>query len=188
MGGMSSTQGLKASGHHPNLRDGARNGHAAQPLLMTPAGLEELQRKLERLAGHGRAELAQGLRDARAYGNDANNDEHHALQEERVILEARIALLEDTRARALVVDPSTAPEGVAAIGSTVTIEDLASGRQSRYWLGSSNGSFEHDVISAASPMGHALIGAATGSVVTVDLPNGRSRSVRLVTTETSENS
>jgi uncharacterized protein len=41
-----------------------------------------------------------------------------------------------------------------------------------------------DVISAASPIGRALIGAVPGTVATVDLPNGRARSVRLVDVET----
>jgi transcription elongation GreA/GreB family factor len=40
-----------------------------------------------------------------------------------------------------------------------------------------------DVISAASPMGQALIGAVAGDVVTLDLPNGGSRSVRLLAVE-----
>jgi hypothetical protein len=36
-----------------------------------------------------------------------------------------------------------------------------------------------DTISAASPMGRALVGATPGTIVTVELPNRRSRSVRL---------
>ena len=36
------------------------------------------------------------------------------------------------------------------------------------------------MISAASPIGQALMGASPGTVATVELPNRRTRSVRLV--------
>jgi transcription elongation GreA/GreB family factor len=74
-------------------------------------------------------------------------------------------------------------QGVAAIGSTVWVEDLASGTMAPYLLTSAHQPIGPDVISAASPIGRALMGAVPGTVATVDLPNGRSRSVRLVDVE-----
>jgi transcription elongation GreA/GreB family factor len=74
---------------------------------------------------------------------------------------------------------------VVVIGSTVLVEDLDSGAVSQYRLASAHHSPGPDTISAASPMGRALVGATPGTIVTVELPNGRSRSVRLaeVTTD-----
>jgi transcription elongation GreA/GreB family factor len=96
-----------------------------------------------------------------------------------MVLEARIAALDAAVARATVVDPSDAVPGAAAIGSTVTIEDLESGAITRHELASAH-SRGPDFISAASPMGQALVGVVPGITVTVELPNGRSRAVRLL--------
>lgn len=160
------------------------NGHppTRAPALMTATGLEELQGELERLRHRVRQEIAQRLHDARSYGNGSNNDEYHAIVEEQMVLSARIAMLDEIVGRAVVMDPDQAGEGVAAIGATVLIEDLVSGGEHRYRLAGAH-ALDPGVISAASPMGQALIGAVAGDVVTLDLPNGGSRSVRLLAVE-----
>jgi transcription elongation factor GreA len=172
---------------HPVRPAAATDGDIAyQPgaAPMTAAGLESLRSELDRLRERTGLEIAQGLREARSYGEGANNDEYHAVREEQMVLQARMASLEETIARAIVIDPGDAAQGVAAIGSTVWIEDLASGATAPYRLASAHQPIGPDVISAASPMGRALMGAVPGTVANVDLPNGRSRSVRLVDVET----
>jgi transcription elongation factor GreA len=172
---------------HPGLPVATSEGDIAyQPgaALMTAADLESLRSELERLRERTGLEIAQRLREARFYGEGANNDEYHAVREEQMVLQARMASLEETIARAIVVDPGDAVQGVAAIGSTVWVEDLASGTTAPYLLTSAHQPIGPDVISAASPIGRALMGAVPGTVATVDLPNGRSRSVRLVDVET----
>ena len=160
------------------------NGYPPGGALMTAAGLESLRSELGRLRERTGLEVAHRLREARPYGEGANNDEYHAIREEQMVLHARIASLEATIARAVVVDSGDAPQGVAAIGATVWIEDLATGATAPYRLTSAHQPIGPDVISAASPIGQALMGAVPGTVATVDLPNGRSRSVRLVDVET----
>jgi transcription elongation factor GreA len=162
-------------------QNGRARAHPAGP-LMTRAGLEELRGELAQLRRRVSEEIAQRLREARSYGDGSNNDEYHAVREEQMVLAARIASLDNTVTRAVVLDPETAEEGVAVIGSTVSIEDLASGDRSRHRLASAH-SADRGGISAASPMGHALMGATPGTVVTVDLPRGRSRSVRVMAVE-----
>jgi transcription elongation factor GreA len=159
------------------------NGYAPGAALMTVAGLDSLRRELERLRERTRLEIAQRLRDARSYGEGANNDEYHAIREEQMVLEARMASLEETIARATVVASGDAEQGVAAIGSTVWVEDLATGTTAPYRLTSAHQPIGPDVISAASPIGQALMGAVPGTVATVELPNGSARSVRLVDVE-----
>jgi transcription elongation factor GreA len=160
------------------------NPYPAGAALMTAAGLASLRSELGRLRERARLEIAERLREARFYGEGANNDEYHAVREEQMVLQARMASLEQTIARAVVVDSGDAVRGVAAIGSTLWVEDLASGSTAPYRLAGAHESIGPDVISAASPIGRALIGAVPGAVATVDLPNGRSRSVRLVDVET----
>jgi transcription elongation factor GreA len=145
---------------------------------MTVDTRNELRAELERLRRDSRSEIAQRLREARTYGDGSNNDEYHAVVEE-MVLEARLRSLEATIARAKVVDRHELGDGVAVIGATLLIEDLDSGTLTQYRLGSAHEALRPDTISASSPMGKALVGATPGTVITVDLPNGQSRSVRL---------
>ncbi len=147
---------------------------------MTAASLGQLRKELDRLRRHTRIELAQRLRDARAYGGGSNNDEYHAVREEQLVLEARMASLKDTIQAAVVIDPDDYRRGAVVIGSVVLLENPSSGARSEYRLTSAHESIGPDTITAASPMGRALLGAIPGAVVTVELPSGRSRSVRLV--------
>jgi transcription elongation factor GreA len=156
------------------------------PVLMTAAGLMELERELDQLRWHHRQEISEQLRDARSYGGGSNNDEYHALRESQMVVEARMALIENTVSRAVIVRPDEAANDAATIGSTIVLEDLASpGPNRRYRLASARSGHD-DVISAASPMGQAVMGAGPGAVLTVELPNGNSRSVRVVAVERPE--
>ena len=174
---------LRGPDQPPSTRNGGP-GYSRGAALGTAPSLEELRAQLERVRRRARLEIAQQLREARSYGDGSNNDEYHAIPEEQRVLEARITSLEQTVARATVVNPDDAGQRVAAIGSTVSIEDLRSGTTTRHRLTSTHRSLGTDVISAASPVGKALVGALPGAIVMVDLPNGRSRSVRLVEAET----
>jgi len=147
-------------------------------LPMTRADLEALRAEVRELRLHGRSEIAGRLRDARQYGDGSNNDELHAVREEQMVVEARIALLEHVIARAAIADP---PErnGSVGIGSTVSLEDVPSGAIETYRLASAH-AIGDGTISAASPLGQALIGSRAGAVVSLRLPSGRSRSVRVV--------
>jgi transcription elongation factor GreA len=147
---------------------------------MTADTLKDLRDELEQLRRHTRHEIAERLREARAYGAGSNNDEHHAVVEEQMVLEARLRQLEDTVARARLVDRHQVDEGVAVIGSVLLIEDIDSGTLYEYRLGGDHEPVRSDTVSVSSPMGQALLGGAPGTIVVVDLPNGRSRSVRLV--------
>lgn len=161
-----------------------RPGDGPIPALMTAATLKELRDELERLRRRTGLEIAQRLREARSYGDGSNNDEYHAIREEQLVLEARMTALKHTIARATLIELDDAGPGAAVIGSMVSIEDLASGTTSRYRLTSAHHSLTSNFISAASPIGQALIGTLPGTIVTVDLPNGNSRSLRLVSVET----
>jgi transcription elongation factor GreA len=150
---------------------------------MTASGLDELRSELTRLRRRYDAEIPQQLREARWYGDDSNNDEYHAVREEELVLEARIRLLHDAIARAVIVDAGQAARGVVAIGATVSIEDLSSRGESRRYRMANAHAIDCDAISAASPVGQAIMGAEPGTVVTVDLPGGRSRKVRVTAVE-----
>jgi transcription elongation GreA/GreB family factor len=92
---------------------------------MAAGDLEELRAELRGLRLYARGGTAERLRDARKYGDGSNNDELLAVREEQIVVEARIALLEHVIARAVIADPAQT-NGIAGIGSTVSLEEIPS--------------------------------------------------------------
>jgi HAD superfamily hydrolase (TIGR01549 family) len=76
-------------------------------VYMTEEGLEELKEELHRLRTEERSRIADEIAEARAKGDLSENAEYDAAKEEQGKLEARIAEIEDTIARARIVDEST---------------------------------------------------------------------------------
>ena len=149
-------------------------------VVMSSDEYAALVRELESLRASHRSELAQRLNDVRAYGTTSDDDDRLAVLEEAAIDRARIAQLEDLVRCATVLDDDAAFDGAAGLGSTVEVADDA-GRTTKYRLigRRTSDSSVHEV-SLASPVGKALVGARTGDVVHVGLPNGRERSLTVL--------
>jgi transcription elongation factor GreA len=149
--------------------------------LITPTGLTQLQNELEALRTSGRQAITDRIRAAISTDADASaNADYQAAREEQMLLEARIARLEQWLAVALVAEPDAAND-VVDLGERVGLRDLETGRHLEYEL---VGSFEADPtagrISADSPLGHALIGRRRGEVAAFQAPRGR-RELRILT-------
>ena len=126
-------------------------------VLITRDGLARLTEELDRLKTRTR-----------------NADYRHA-RDEQALLERRIAVLHAQIAAAHPVDPD-ASNGTVDIGERVRLRELRTGRTLEYTV---VGSLEADPlarrISAASPLGKALLGQPRGAVVTAETPRGRRR-------------
>jgi transcription elongation factor GreA len=141
--------------------------------LITPTGLARLRKELEHLRTTARQEIAERIRHAvSSERNMAENGDYHDAREEQALLERRIAILQERIADAEVVDPD-AENGVLDVGERVRLRDLENGEEIQYEL---VGSLEADPfagrISAASPLGRAVLGRRGGEVATVDAPKG----------------
>jgi transcription elongation factor GreA len=148
-------------------------------VLLTQPDFDSLVRELEALQGKHRDELARRLREARAFGGSTENDDLLAVAEDAAVDQARIAQLEELVRLAVIVDGPGADDG-AGLGSTVHVSDDA-GRTSEYRLvGRRGGSSERHEVTMASPVGKALWGSRRSDVVNVVLPNGRSRTLRVL--------
>jgi transcription elongation factor GreA len=144
--------------------------------MITRAGLARLRGELEHLTTIRRQEIAERIRHAvSSERNIVENSDYHDAREEQALLERRIAILQERIADAEVVDPD-AENGVLDVGEQVRLRDLQNDEEIRYEL---VGSHEADPfagrISAASPLGRALLGRRGGDVATVDAPKGRLR-------------
>ena len=139
---------------------------------MSPDAYAALQEEIARLEGDGRREIAERIRVARGWGDLKENAEYHDAKNSQAMLETRILQLRDTEARAEVREESAGP-GVAGLGSTVTVVDAESGRESVYKLVSATEAVTAaGAVSLQSPVGRALDGARVGDTVEVGTPGG----------------
>lgn len=145
-------------------------------VYMTEEGLEELKEELHRLRTEERSRIADEIAEARAKGDLSENAEYDAAKEEQGKLEARIAEIEDTIARARIVDESTVDDSKAYILSKVTVENMDTSAEQTYTLVSEQ---EADVsegkISVESPIGEGLLGQEEGDEVEIEVPAGTVR-------------
>lgn len=149
--------------------------------MVTASELAALERELESLRTQHRIDLEKSLRRAREYGAGSDSDEFLAALEDSAIDLARIAQLEDLVRTARIADDDDLPlDGRAGLGSAVRL--LADGQRTVDYVlvgrcGPDSGPAE---VSLGSPVGKALLGAAAGDVVRVDLPNGRRRTLQVL--------
>src|SRR5688500_8941989 len=149
-------------------------------VVMSSAEYAALMRELESLRASHQTALAQRLHDVRAHGTTSDDDDRLAVLEEAAIDRARIAQLEDLVRCATVLDDDAVFDGAAGLGSTVEVAD-EDGRTTKYLLiGRRTSESPAHEVSLGSPVGKALVGARTGDVVHVSLPNGHARSLTVL--------
>jgi transcription elongation factor GreA len=159
------------------------DGGAPPRRLLTADGARMLSGEIDRLRAEKDEQVARRLREARQAGSWGDGDEYLAIKEEEAILAARIASLEEFVHHATLIDDSPAEDGLVGIGSVVDVEDVASGRRMRYELVGWHDGAQPGTASAGSPVGQALLGQPVGSTVDVELPDGRTRELRIVAVE-----
>lgn len=153
-------------------------------LLLTPAGLEELKAKIEYLTGDRRREVALRIKEAREFGDIMENAEYDDAKNEQAMLEARIATLEDKLRSASVIDSSELDNEVVRVGSLVNVKDEGSGKSLKYTIvGSTEANPGENRLSNESPVGKALVGHKRNDEVSVQLPNGKARKLKITKIE-----
>ncbi|MBB6097036.1 transcription elongation factor GreA [Deinobacterium chartae] len=141
-------------------------------IRMTQKGYDKLVADLEILKTVRRDQISEYMGNALADGDlreSAAYDEARMMQSEN---EARIAMLEDQLARAVIVEEGDrGGDPVVGLGATVEVE--AGGRRHKFEI---VGTYEVDVlkgkISDQSPIGQALQNHKAGDKVKVALPKG----------------
>jgi transcription elongation factor GreA len=149
-------------------------------VILTPEGLERLQRELEELQTTKRREVAERIKEAREFGDISENAEYDDAKNEQMMLEQRIAQLEDRLRSAQVIDAAELSNDVVRIGVTVNVKDEKTGDSDKYTIvGSAEASPAERKLSNESPVGKALIGHKRGDTVNVSLPNGKKRKLKI---------
>lgn len=140
---------------------------------MSKEGFEELKKNLEYLKNIRRAEVANDIATAREKGDLSENAEYHAAKEEQALLEKKIVELEDSFARARIMDTSKVDTSKAVMLSKVKIKNLKTNTEVQYQLVShAEADFKEKKISIKSPIGKGLLGAKVGDLVEIKVPAG----------------
>lgn len=149
-------------------------------VILTSADFDEAVRELDLLRGAHRADVAERLRDARAFGTAVDDDDHVSVLEDTAVQRMKIAQLERLVASATVIDAAVDVAGAAGLGSVVRVRDDR-GKETEYELvGRRGGGANRTQVTPASPVGEALLGSRAGDEVRVTLPNGRERTLTVL--------
>ena len=144
---------------------------------ITKRGAEKLKEELHRLKTVERHAVIQAISEARAQGDLSENAEYEAAKDKQGFIEGRILEIEGKLAAAQIIDPSTLDAGGRVVfGSTVLLEDEASGNEVTYQIvGDDEADIKLGLVSISSPIARALIGKEAGDVADVQAPGGVKR-------------
>ena len=93
-------------------------------LILTRTGFKRIEAELQELTTVRRHEVADHIRDAKAFGAIEENAEYEAAKNEQAFVEGRILELKNILNVARIIDDSKAPTDEVGIGSVVTVKDL----------------------------------------------------------------
>jgi transcription elongation factor GreA len=152
-------------------------------VILTPEGLEELKAKIEHLSTTRRQEVAERIRAAREFGDISENAEYDDAKNEQAMLEKQISDLEDKLRSATVIDTPGSGDTVT-VGVTVHVKDQKTDKSQKYKIvGSAEANPGEQKLSNESPVGRALLGHKRGDVVSVPVPRGPARKLKITKIE-----
>jgi transcription elongation factor GreA len=153
-------------------------------VILTPEGLSKLQEELERLQTDRRREVAERIKEAREFGDISENSEYDDAKNEQAMLEARIAQLEEKLRSAQVIDANDLSNDVVQVGSIVHVKDEKTGKSQKFTIvGSAEAKPAELKLSNESPVGRALLGRKRNDVVSVQVPRGPARKLKITKIE-----
>ena len=152
--------------------------------VLTPEGLEELKTRIEYLRGERRREVAERIKEAREFGDISENAEYDDAKNEQAMLEKQISDLEEKLASARVIDEKSVDTDVVNVGAIVHVKDQKTDKSVKYRIvGSAEANPSENKLSNESPVGRALLGHKRGETVTVPVPRGPARKLKITKIE-----
>jgi transcription elongation factor GreA len=144
-----------------------------QPTYLTAEGAVKIESELRDLKGAQREALARRLRDAIQMGDLSENADYHKAKEDQGFLEGRIQELETALRNATIIEPTSNPKNVVAVGVHVTIQEDGFSPEIFHMVGAQEADPRAGKISHESPIGRALMDHRVGEVVEADTPSGK---------------
>ncbi|MEO1992504.1 MAG: transcription elongation factor GreA [Pirellulales bacterium] len=140
---------------------------------MTRTGYDKLKAEADELETVEMTKITQRLAAARAEGDLSENAEYHGARESQGMLQAKINLIRDKLARAVIVERPTEATDEVVFGATVVVKDLEFGDNEEFVLvGAGEEDYDAGKINVASPLAQGLLGRKVGENVSIDVPAG----------------
>jgi transcription elongation factor GreA len=156
----------------------------ARETVLTPQGLEDLKSKIEYLRNQRRREVAERIKEAREFGDISENSEYDDAKNEQAMLEKQISDLEERLASARVIDEKAVDTDAVGVGTTVHVKDQKTDKSQKFKIvGSAEADPSNSKLSNESPVGRALLGHKRGETVTVPVPRGPARKLKITKIE-----
>jgi transcription elongation factor GreA len=156
----------------------------ARETVLTPEGLKDLQAKIEHLSTARRREVAARIKEAREFGDISENSEYDDAKNEQAMLEKQISDLEEKLRSARVIDKKSVATDQVNVGVMVHVKDQKTDKSSKFHIvGSAEANPSQFKLSNESPVGKALIGHKRGEIVSVPVPRGPARKLKITKIE-----
>jgi len=153
-------------------------------VILTPEGYKKLKEEIRYLSTERRREIADRIRIAREFGDITENAEYDDAKNEQAMLEQRIAQLQERVRAATVIDEGKIDTEEVGVGAVVHVKDQKSGKSQKFRIvGAAEANPTDHKLSNESPIGSALIGHKRGEVVTVEVPRGPRRKLKITKIE-----
>lgn len=140
---------------------------------LTKEGLDRLHKELEQFRTVERPAITQMIAEARDKGDLSENAEYDAAKEAQGMLEMRIAKLEDTIAKARIIDESKIGIDKVQILNKVKLKNKTNNSMMEYTIvAESEANLKEGKLSIGTPIAKALLGKKEGESVEVQIPSG----------------
>lgn len=147
-----------------------------KPMVLTVEGYKKLETELEQLTTVKRREVAEKIKEARAFGDISENAEYDEAKKEQAEIEARINKLESILKNAEVVSADNIDMNKVSVGTLVKVFDYEFDEEVEYTLvGATEADPFDNKISNDSPIGAALLGKSVGETIEIIVPQGISK-------------
>ena len=157
----------------------------AREALITQEGLNKLKSEIDHLSTVKRREVAERIKEAREFGDIAENSEYDDAKNEQALLEQRIAQLEERLRRSIVIDEKSIDTDSVSVGVIVHVKDQKTGDSRKFQIvGPAEANPTEQKLSNESPIGKALLGHKRNDIVAVDVPRGPKKKLKITKIET----
>ena len=144
----------------------------SDPNLITPVGLERIQRELEWLQKSERPMVTREVAYAASLGDRSENAEYHYGKKRLRSIDSRMRFLMKVLNQVRIIDPAVIKGTQVRFGATVVVADEEGREQTWRLYGESEVDIDAGVLSWRSPLARALLGKEEGDGVRFKAPQG----------------
>ena len=145
-----------------------------EQIILTPEGAKKIAEQLEHLKGDHRQEIRERMANIQKRGEMGEDPEYEEVKKDQVILESRIAMLENILQKSKVLSASEITTDRVGIGSRVKVKNLKTQKEEEFTILSTMESDPaNNKISDVSPVGRALMRIKKGDYTEAVTPNGK---------------